>query len=95
MGAVLYHLLVGHPPHMPPGKTWSVRALLRKVQEAPPTSVLKLSPQTRAELVSICEQAMARRQEDRYADMGAMAAELQAYLENSDSTRCSISAGPD
>ena len=81
VGAMLYHLLVGHMPYLPPGTRASNYTILRWVQDGPPRPVHEIAPTQPAELVAICERAMERDPERRYADMRALAAELQAYLE--------------
>jgi len=81
VGAMLYHLLAGHPPYLPPGVRASNRGLWQLVQRGAPQPVSDLAPHAPAELVAICERAMAREIPTRYADMSALAADLSAYLE--------------
>ncbi len=82
LGAVLYQLLSGSIPFVPPGKKLSAREALIRVIQGPPTPLSKLAPETPPALVAICEKAMARSMSDRYADMEALSADLRAFLEN-------------
>jgi len=80
LGALLYEMLALEPPYT--GATaWVV---LAAVLEGPPPA-----PSARAvgrhvpwELEAIATKAMAREVEARYADVGALRADLQAYLEH-------------
>jgi formylglycine-generating enzyme required for sulfatase activity/serine/threonine protein kinase len=82
LGAMLYHLLAGEMPYVQPGTRVSQHMVLRWALEGPPRPVHALRPDVPEELVAICEKAMARAPEQRYADMGALADDLRAYLEN-------------
>ena len=82
MGAMLYHLLSGHMPYVPPGVVLSQRGIWARVQEGPPASLDQVAGKAPAELMAICEKAMAREIKDRYPDMMALARDLRAYLEN-------------
>ena len=55
--------------------------MLARVLDGPPTPVAKLAPEAPPEVVAICEKGMARRIEDRYPNMEALAADLRAFLE--------------
>jgi serine/threonine protein kinase/formylglycine-generating enzyme required for sulfatase activity len=81
LGAMLYQLLAGHPPYLPPGVKASNRALWQLVQRGPPDPLISRSPRAPAELVAICERAMAREIPGRYGDMSVLAADLSAYVE--------------
>jgi WD40 repeat protein/tRNA A-37 threonylcarbamoyl transferase component Bud32 len=78
LGAILYHLLAGRMPYAEPGRTVGADALLARVRQGPPEPLHDGVP---AELRAICERAMARAPRDRYADVGALAADLLAFLE--------------
>src|SRR4029450_6131885 len=67
---------------MAPGTRVSQRTVLQWVIDGPPKSVHKLNPDVPAELVAICEKAMARSIEDREPGMPQMANDLRAYLEH-------------
>ena len=77
-GAMLYEVLAGRPPYTRPGRAESAPIVLMRVLEGPPE---RLDPALPAELVAICEKAMARERDDRYADMSELAADLRAFLE--------------
>ncbi len=81
LGAMLYHLLTGQPPFLPPGSRLSPYTLLALVLEGQPKSVHTLAPDVPAELTAICERAMAREPAQRFPDMSALAEDLRAYLE--------------
>src|SRR5262249_34376305 len=59
----------------------STDTLLDAVRAAPPTPVASLKPQVAPELIAICEKAMPRAPEARYADMQEMSADLRSCLE--------------
>ena len=81
LGAILYHLLAGHMPFVPPGAKLNGHAVWAMLQLGPPAPLAALAPKAPEELVAICEKAMAPAPQDRYPDMGAMAEDLRAYLE--------------
>jgi hypothetical protein len=81
MGAMLYHLIAGHMPYVPRDARLNNYAIWGLVQHGPPPSIAQLSPDTPAELVAICDKAMARDWTQRYRDMSELAADLSAYLE--------------
>ena len=82
LGAMLYHLLAGRAPYCEPGTRPDAATVWRRVKEGPPDPVHELVRDVPAELHSICEKAMARLPESRYADTMEMADDLRAYLEN-------------
>jgi len=82
LGAMLYHLLTGTMPFVTADARVSQHMVLRWALEGPPRPVHSLKPDVPEELVAICDKAMAREPEQRYADMGALAEDLRAYLEN-------------
>src|SRR6185503_16598787 len=82
IGAILYHLLAGQPPYMLEGTRVSARTLLVRVLEGPPRPLSELVPSAPAELVAICERAMARDPAQRYPDTLALADELRSFLEH-------------
>jgi formylglycine-generating enzyme required for sulfatase activity/serine/threonine protein kinase len=81
IGAMLYQLLTGVIPYVPPGARVSPHTILMAVLHGPPASVESLAPRTPPELVAICEKAMAREIGARYPTTGALASDLRAYLE--------------
>ncbi|MBI5362271.1 MAG: protein kinase [Planctomycetes bacterium] len=79
VGSMLYHLLSGHRPYLPPGTKLDALEMLRAVVAGPPARLdANAAP---PELVAVCEKAMARGKDARYATMLALAEDLQAYLE--------------
>ena len=82
MGAMLYELLTGQAPYVRPGSRASPLMILGALVSGPPKPVHELAPGVAAELEAICEKAMAREPEERYRDMGELAADLSAYLEH-------------
>ncbi len=82
VGAMLYHLLTGLMPYVPPGARLNNYAIWHRVQEGPPRNLNELAPGTPEELVAICEKSMARDWKQRYRDMSELAEELSAYLEH-------------
>jgi formylglycine-generating enzyme required for sulfatase activity len=78
---MLYHLLAGQAPYERPGVKQDNYAVLGLLQEGPPTALHELARDQPAELVAICEKAMARVEQDRYADMMELAEDLRAWLE--------------
>jgi formylglycine-generating enzyme required for sulfatase activity/serine/threonine protein kinase len=82
MGAILYQLLAGERPYVGSEARVANRTVLAMVLHGAPAAVHQVNPRAPAELVAICEKAMARDPEQRYADMSEMASDLRAYLEN-------------
>jgi len=81
IGAILYHLLAGRAPFVTPGKEGDAIKVWRRVCEGPPARLRELAPESHPELVAICEKAMARDPNERYARALDLAEDLQAYLE--------------
>jgi formylglycine-generating enzyme required for sulfatase activity len=79
VGAILYHLLAGSAPYAEVGP--STDAVARAVRSGPPVPLELVAPRAPSELIAICARAMARESSARYADMGALAADLRAFLE--------------
>ena len=82
IGAMLYHLLARRRPYLAPGNMASSHTILAMVLRGPPEPLLALRRDVPAELVAICEKAMARDPEQRYPDTLALAEDLRAYLEH-------------
>ncbi len=82
IGAMLYHLLTRQMPYAPPGSRISNRTVLALVIQGPPIPIHKLKKDVPAELVAICEKAMAREPSERHADTQELAADLRAFLEH-------------
>src|SRR5688572_5194235 len=81
-GAMLYHLLSGHAPYVERGTRRSNHAIWYKVQKGPPTPLHQCAPGTPAELVAICEKAMARDWRARYGDTSELAEDLSAFIDH-------------
>ncbi|MFN0009330.1 MAG: SUMF1/EgtB/PvdO family nonheme iron enzyme [Planctomycetota bacterium] len=82
VGAMIYHLIAGQMPYVPGGARLNNYAVWGLVQQGPPTPIAQLARGTPAELVAICEKAMARDWKRRYRNMSEMAEDLSAYLEH-------------
>ncbi|MCR9245249.1 MAG: serine/threonine-protein kinase [bacterium] len=82
LGAMLYHLLAGTPPYIEPGTDPKSRETLAHVLVEPPRPLRELAPDVPPELLAICERAMARGPDQRYAVMLEFAEDLRAFLEN-------------
>ena len=81
IGAMLYHLLARRPPYAAREGDQAAWDVLAQVREGPPPALALLRRDLPQELVSICEKAMARDPERRYADMRELALDLRAFLE--------------
>lgn len=80
LGAVLYHVLTGHPPYGEGGGRIPGHTVLRWVLDGPPKPVLELAPDSPPEVAAICEKAMQREPENRYQSMEELQADLSRYL---------------
>ena len=84
LGAILYHLLAARSvaaPYVPKGARLSPHSILGLVVNGPPPALSEIAPDAPPELVAIAGRAMERDPATRYESMGAMAADLRAYLE--------------
>lgn len=75
LGAVLYELLTGQPPYAGSGP----REILEKVVSELPPPISKIEPMVPPELVAICNHAMARDRDDRYASAEALAEDVTRF----------------
>lgn len=82
VSAMLYHLLTGHMPYVPPEARLNNYAVWQRVQEGPPRLLAEVAPDAPRELVAVCQKAMAHETGKRYADMNGLAKELQAFIEH-------------
>ncbi|HEV7556215.1 MAG TPA: serine/threonine-protein kinase, partial [Kofleriaceae bacterium] len=78
LGAILYDLLVGHPPHWDTTEH-SADRLVDAARNDQPTSLAKLAPRAPVDLRAIIERAMARSPDDRYRTGKEMAEELRRF----------------
>jgi hypothetical protein len=76
LGATMYQLLSGRPPHT---GTTATEVIDRALGERPPP-LEQLVPGVPPELVTITDKAMAFDREHRYADASAFAADVRAFL---------------
>ena len=87
LGAMLYEILSGEPPY----KGNTALEVVRKVNQEPPpplqTGMYGFKPIPR-ELKAICEKAMAREPNQRYATGQELRNDLQAYLEDQPVSCC-------
>ncbi len=79
IGAMLYELIAGHPPYCEPGSASTPAELLAHVLRRPPRRLESVDAP--AELVAICEKAMARQMVARYRDVGELSRDLQSFLD--------------
>jgi serine/threonine protein kinase len=82
VGAMLYQVLTGQMPYVTPGSRLTNRAVMAMVLQGPPAALTSLRKNVPAELVAICEKAMARDAATRYANTLELAEDLRAYLEH-------------
>ncbi|MBL9076311.1 MAG: serine/threonine protein kinase [Planctomycetes bacterium] len=78
-GAMLYHIVAGSPPYG--DERASSQVVIRQILTGPPPPLEVVRPSTPPELAAICARAMAWQAEQRYRDMGELAADLRAWLE--------------
>jgi len=76
LGAILYHVVGGRAPYADRSE-----GTLAALRHGAPTPLLALDPRHSRELVAIIELAMRRDASKRYADVGALVADLRAFLE--------------
>jgi len=84
VGAMLYRLLAGTAPYTAPGEQVGAVEVWKRVLSGPPAALEATGVHGReapAELVAVCEKAMARERDARYADMQALGEDLRAFLE--------------
>jgi eukaryotic-like serine/threonine-protein kinase len=76
VGAIMYDLLTGRPPHT--GKT-AFETVMSVRNNTPPTP-RKLNPQVDSELELICLKCIERNPDDRYSSAAALASDLENWL---------------
>lgn len=81
IGAMLYRLLAGTSPYVPHGATRRASQILRDLLDAPPKPIDSITSHVPVELAAICEKAMARDPDERYATVADLADDLRAFLE--------------
>lgn len=78
LGAVLYHMLTGHPPFLGSSPVETVLMVLEQDPVAP--RVLNRRADRRLEMVAMC--CLQKPQDLRYATAGALAKDVEAFLRN-------------
>jgi WD40 repeat protein len=78
LGAVLHHLLAGHPPY----SAHSPLETIRQVVESKSPSASRLGPQVDRDLAIVCAKCLEHSDVRRYPSAGALADELDRYLRN-------------
>ncbi|CAN5503423.1 hypothetical protein BH11PLA2_BH11PLA2_03770 [soil metagenome] len=86
LGALLYHLLTGRPPHDGP----DAYDVLTSALQNDPVPPRRLVPKVPRDLETICLKALAKHPAHRYRNAAAMAEDLKRFLEGE-----SIEARPD
>ena len=81
MGAILYVILTGQPPYLPPGTKISPRAIWARLLEESPRPVHQVNSKAPPELMAVCEKAMAREPGERYENSLDLAEDLQRFLD--------------
>ncbi|MFY7874654.1 MAG: protein kinase domain-containing protein, partial [Pirellula sp.] len=76
LGSLLYALCTGRPPY----RDDTSYGVMRKIIDEAPTPIQKLSPETPTWMVSIVEQLMAKKKEDRFASANEVHTLLDACL---------------
>ncbi len=82
LGAILYQVLTGAAPYSREPGERSPTAILAAIRERGPRPVLEVTADADGELAAVCERAMHRRPEQRYAGMREFAADLRAWAEH-------------
>jgi tetratricopeptide (TPR) repeat protein len=77
LGALLYNVLTGTPPYWDQSR--DSKELIAAVQTRSPTPIRTLAPEAPVDLCAIVERAMARDRAARFANAGAMVAELKRF----------------
>ena len=81
LGAILYHLLSGHMPYVPPGRKMSPHAVWSLVMDGKPHPIEERAPNAPPELIAICNKAMERAPGDRYQTAQALSEDLASFLD--------------
>jgi formylglycine-generating enzyme required for sulfatase activity len=80
IGAMLYQVLTGAAPFDVDGSQ-DGNAILAALRRGPPEPILRKNAAAPAELVAICDKAMARDPAQRYATAAELAEDLRAFLD--------------
>ncbi|MCA8955658.1 MAG: SUMF1/EgtB/PvdO family nonheme iron enzyme [Planctomycetes bacterium] len=82
VGAILYEVLAGRPPYATERVEWTLEEILSVVRDRPPQPLRELASDAPPELIAVCERAMHRDPEQRYASIGMLADDLRAWAEH-------------
>jgi len=77
LGVILYRILTGTLPYH--GTLEDIKNQIASPQNSP--SAKQANPNAQPELIAICDKAMHKQAEERFADAGELAAELKAFRE--------------
>jgi serine/threonine-protein kinase len=86
LGATLYHLLTGRPPHVVDDQ--SPGAFMKLVERGEYPAPRSIVPQLPRELDAICRRAMAVRPDDRYDSAEALALDIERWLADEPVVAC-------
>jgi serine/threonine protein kinase len=75
LGAILYHLLCGRPPH----QSESVMGTLMSVINESPAKPRELNPKIHPDMELICMKCLAKEPSERYTSAGEFAGDLRAF----------------
>ena len=78
LGAILFEVLTGRPPHLRRGE--SVAETIQGILTGPTPRARDVDPAVPGPLDAICARAMAREPSGRYSDPAALAADLRRWL---------------
>lgn len=79
LGAILFEILVGRPPHQHT-KNKKITDLLKEIVEAPSPVARQVEPSVPAALDAICSKAMSKQREDRYQKATDLADDVRCWL---------------
>ena len=80
IGAILFELLTGHPPVQSASSPQEAREQLQKLESS---GCRRHNEQIPRALAAICDKAMRMQQENRYANAGELADDLESWLDDS------------